>query len=68
MTGLAGLLLLIVASVEEKDLPHHGLGEFLKLRGVTGLADLVPDVGRLFRRLTLCRPERVGKEEKREPD
>jgi len=64
MTGLAGLLLLIVASVEEKDLPHHGLGEFLKLRGVTGLADLVSCIGGLLSGLSLCGPNRMGEEKK----
>ncbi len=56
VAGLAGLLLLIVASVEEKDLPHHGLGEFLKLRGVASLADLIACICSLLSGLRLCGP------------
>jgi len=54
MTGLARLLFKISARIEYKDLPHHGLGEFLKLRGVTGLADLVARVSGFLSRLSLC--------------
>jgi len=68
MAGLAGLLLKISAGIVQRDFSHACLGEFFKLRGVASLADLIPDVSGLFRRLSLCRPERVGKEEKGEPD
>jgi len=68
VAGLAGLLLKISAGIVQRDFSHARLGEFFKLRGVTGFADFISDVGGLFRRLTLCRPERMGKEEKGEPD
>jgi hypothetical protein len=45
VAALAGLPLLFVARVEEKDLPHHRLREFLELRRVTGFADFVADIG-----------------------
>lgn len=67
VTGLARPLLHIVARIEYEDFPHDGLGELLKLRGVTGFADCITCIGGLLRR-SLCGPNRVGKEEKREPD
>lgn len=65
MTGLAGLLLLFVARIEEKNLPHHRLGKFLKLRCVTGLTDLVADIGCracgcCLRRRRLCGPDHLN--------
>jgi hypothetical protein len=50
MAGLTGSLLKLIAGIEQEDLPHHGLGEFLKLRRVAGLADLTSHIGGLFRR------------------
>ena len=67
MAGLAGLLLKIITGIEQKDLPHLCLGEFLKLRGVAGLADLSAYVGGFLSRLSFCSPNRMGKDKKEEP-
>jgi len=48
MTGLAGLPFKLISSIEEKDLSHHGLGEFLELWGMAGLADLAANGGGLL--------------------
>src|SRR5690242_6081053 len=39
VTVLAGLLLSLVARIEQKNFPHHRLGKFFKLSRMTGLAD-----------------------------
>jgi hypothetical protein len=44
----ARLLLAQSAGVEEKNLAHHRLGEFFKLRGVAGLADFAADKDRFL--------------------
>lgn len=68
MTGLADLPLQITAGIGQKNLPHHGLGKFLKLRGVAGLADLVAHVGRFLRRLSLSGPKGGAQEKKERPN
>jgi hypothetical protein len=59
VTGLAGLPFFLVASVEEKNLSHHGFGKLFKLRGVAGLTNIVADIGCLswFGSLRLRRPD-----------
>jgi hypothetical protein len=67
VTGLTRLLLKIVASIEEEDFPHLGFREFLKLRGMAGLADLSAYIGGLLSRLSFCSPNRMGKDKKEKP-
>jgi hypothetical protein len=59
-----------VTRIEEENFPHHGLGEFLELFGVTRLANFVADVGwrrffggflgRFFGGFCFRRPSRMG--------
>jgi len=59
-----------VTRIEEENFPHHGLGKFLELFGVTRLANFVADVGwrrffggflgRFFGGFCFRRPSRMG--------
>jgi hypothetical protein len=60
MARLTRFLLKLIPGIEQKDLPHHGLGEFLKLRCVASLADLAPNIGRLFWRCLFCSGENAA--------
>jgi hypothetical protein len=55
VTALAGSSFGLIARVEEKNLTHHRLGKFLKLRCVTGLANFVADISCLTCRCRLRR-------------
>jgi len=66
VTGFARLFFKIVAGVEQKNLAHQCLGEFLELGRVAGLADLSSYVRGFLRRLHFCRPEGMSKEKKEE--
>jgi len=50
VAAFAGLFLQIIAGLEKENLSHQGLREFLELRGMARLADLVPHVGRFLTR------------------
>ncbi len=67
VAALTCLLLKIVAGIEEEDLAHPRLREFLELRRVTGFADLSAYVGGLCHRGGFCGPNRMGKENQEEP-
>jgi len=59
VTTLAGLSLLLVARVEKKNLPHHRLGKFLELGGVTGFTNFVADIGCRLRCSWFRGPDRL---------
>jgi hypothetical protein len=60
VTGFTGLLFHPIAGVEKEDLPHHGLGKFLELRRVAGLAYLTAYVCGLLSSPTLRGPTGFG--------